>query len=121
MTAAATAFGWRAAGLAAATAGGASLAALWWKRAELSGEVSGDSAQRKKKAAVGLGHLLQLRLTWFAFTFFFFSTLGFGALQNFAPSLLRDLYGDEGIEQMRAVKRAIDPDWKMAPGVLFPR
>jgi D-lactate dehydrogenase (cytochrome) len=36
-------------------------------------------------------------------------------------ALLRDLYGDEGIEQMRAVKRAIDPDWKMAPGVLFPR
>ena len=24
------------------------------------------------------------------------------------------------IEQMRAVKRAIDPEWKMAPGVLFP-
>ena len=36
-------------------------------------------------------------------------------------ALLRDLYGDEGIEQMRAVKRAIDPDWKMAPGVLFPK
>ena len=35
-------------------------------------------------------------------------------------ALLRDLYGDEGIEQMRAVKRAIDPEWKMAPGVLFP-
>jgi D-lactate dehydrogenase (cytochrome) len=34
-------------------------------------------------------------------------------------ALLRDLYGDDGIEQMRAVKRAIDPDWKMAPGVLF--
>jgi D-lactate dehydrogenase (cytochrome) len=35
--------------------------------------------------------------------------------------LLRRLCGDEGIEQMRAVKRAIDPDWKLAPGVLFPR
>ena len=33
--------------------------------------------------------------------------------------LLRDMYGAEGIEQMRAVKRAIDPEWKMAPGVLF--
>ena len=33
--------------------------------------------------------------------------------------LLRELYGDEGIEQMRAVKRALDPDWKLAPGVLF--
>ena len=35
-------------------------------------------------------------------------------------ALLRDLYGDEGLAQMRAVKRAIDPEWKMAPGVLFP-
>ena len=35
--------------------------------------------------------------------------------------LLRLLYGDEGIEQMRRVKRALDPDWKLAPGVLFPR
>ena len=34
--------------------------------------------------------------------------------------LLRELYGDEGIEQMRAVKRALDPTWKLAPGVLFP-
>jgi D-lactate dehydrogenase (cytochrome) len=33
--------------------------------------------------------------------------------------LLSELYGDEGIDQMRAVKRALDPDWKLAPGVLF--
>jgi D-lactate dehydrogenase (cytochrome) len=34
-------------------------------------------------------------------------------------ALLRDLYGEEGIEQMRAVKRALDPTWKLAPGVIF--
>jgi len=34
--------------------------------------------------------------------------------------LLRELYGAQGIEQMRAVKRALDPAWKLAPGVLFP-
>ena len=34
--------------------------------------------------------------------------------------LLRELYGDEGIAQMQAVKRALDPDWTLAPGVLFP-
>ncbi len=34
--------------------------------------------------------------------------------------LLRQLYGDQGIEQMRAVKRALDPEWKLSPGVLFP-
>jgi D-lactate dehydrogenase (cytochrome) len=33
--------------------------------------------------------------------------------------LLRELYGDAGIEEMRAVKRALDPQWKLAPGVLF--
>ena len=33
--------------------------------------------------------------------------------------LLRELYGDQGIEEMRAVKRAIDPEWKLSPGVLF--
>ena len=33
--------------------------------------------------------------------------------------LLRELYGDAGIEQMRAVKRALDPERKLSPGVLF--
>lgn len=33
--------------------------------------------------------------------------------------LLCELYGDEGIEQMRRVKRALDPEWKLSPGVLF--
>jgi len=35
-------------------------------------------------------------------------------------ALLKELYGEDGIEQMRAVKRALDPGWKLAPGVLFP-
>lgn len=35
--------------------------------------------------------------------------------------LLRLLYGDAGIDQMRAVKRALDPQWKLSPGVLFTR
>jgi len=35
-------------------------------------------------------------------------------------ALLRGLYGEQGIEEMRAVKRALDPDWKLAPGVIFP-
>jgi len=33
--------------------------------------------------------------------------------------LLAELYGESGIEEMRRVKRAIDPEWKLAPGVLF--
>jgi FAD/FMN-containing dehydrogenase len=33
--------------------------------------------------------------------------------------LLRELYGDDGIERMRDVKRALDPEWKLSAGVLF--
>lgn len=36
-------------------------------------------------------------------------------------SLLGQLYGERGIEEMRAVKRALDPAWKLAPGVIFSR
>ena len=35
--------------------------------------------------------------------------------------LLRELYGQKGIDEMRAVKRALDPEWKLSPGVLFNR
>ncbi|MYD71264.1 MAG: FAD-binding oxidoreductase [Acidobacteria bacterium] len=34
-------------------------------------------------------------------------------------ALLRQLYGDDGINAMRAVKAALDPDGVLAPGVLF--
>ena len=34
-------------------------------------------------------------------------------------ALLRELYGEAGIDEMRAVKRALDPSWKLAPGVIF--
>jgi D-lactate dehydrogenase (cytochrome) len=34
-------------------------------------------------------------------------------------ALLRQLYGDAGVEEMRAVKRALDPGWKLSPGVIF--
>jgi len=33
--------------------------------------------------------------------------------------LLVALYGERGVEEMRRVKRALDPEWKLAPGVLF--
>jgi D-lactate dehydrogenase (cytochrome) len=33
--------------------------------------------------------------------------------------LLRELYGDAGIEEMRRVKRALDPDGKLGVGVIF--
>jgi MFS transporter, FSR family, fosmidomycin resistance protein len=91
MAATATAFGWRTAGLVAASAGGASLATLLWKRVELIEQVRVHEREKKKSASIR--DLLGQRLTWVAFTFFFFYSLGFGALQNFAPPLLSDLYG----------------------------
>jgi D-lactate dehydrogenase (cytochrome) len=33
--------------------------------------------------------------------------------------LLAELYGEAGVEDMRRVKRALDPEWKLAPGVIF--
>jgi len=34
--------------------------------------------------------------------------------------LLRRLYGSAGIDAMRAIKRSLDPDGVLAPGVVFP-
>jgi FSR family fosmidomycin resistance protein-like MFS transporter len=102
MLAVATAFGWRAAGVAAAGVGLISLMLLWLKRDVLADELSrggvggADAVGADAKAPAqtsGIAGLLRVRLVWFAFSFFFFSTVVFGALQNFAPSLLRDLYG----------------------------
>jgi MFS family permease len=96
MTSTATLFNWRAAGLAAAVVGGASLTTLWWKRAELSDALdqpsSGGDASRNRPR-VGLRTLLGLRLTWIAFCFLFFATLVFGALNTYATPLLQNLYG----------------------------
>jgi D-lactate dehydrogenase (cytochrome) len=35
--------------------------------------------------------------------------------------MLRMLYGETGIDEMRAVKHALDATWKLSPGVLFAR
>lgn len=36
-------------------------------------------------------------------------------------ALLAQLHGENGIEEMRRIKRVLDPDWKLAPGVIFAR
>lgn len=97
MTASATVAGWRAAGLVAALIGAFSLTMLWWRREDLTNPLEDQlptpEPREIKSRRVGLGELIQLRLTWLAFGFFFFSTLVLGAVENFGPSLLRDLYG----------------------------
>src|SRR5438552_4533233 len=97
MTATATAAGWRTAGLVAALIGCISVSTLWWRRADLAEALDDEPHEHgeheNKRNDVSWFGLLKLRLTWVAFSFFFFSTLVLGALENFAPSLLRDLYG----------------------------
>ena len=45
----------------------------------------------------------------------------FAQQEQVKQALLRGLYGDAGIDQMGAVKHALDPEWKLAPGVIFDR
>lgn len=93
MLATASAFGWRAAGVAAALVGAASLALLIWKRHLLQYQVHDIvGGTTSAMAKVSFGTVLREPMVWAAFAFFFFATFGFGALQNFAPSLLRDLF-----------------------------
>jgi len=95
MTATATAGGWRMAGIAAGLVGAISVTTLWWRREDLTGFDDHDGrheSDHKPRTTVSLAGLVKLRLTWFAFGFFFFSTLVLGALENFAPSMLRDIY-----------------------------
>jgi len=98
MTAIASQAGWRAAGIGAALFGAASLTLLIWKRDLLQyqlehevGDMLTDS--RTVIPARSTGSFLREPMVWFAFSFFLFSTFGFGALQNFAPPLLRELFG----------------------------
>lgn len=89
----ATACGWRMTGVAAAAVGAFALTVLWQLRAVLAdapARTQGTPGEPRK------GRLVDLRglpLVSFAFLFFFLSTLVFGALQNFAPSLFREVHG----------------------------
>lgn len=99
MTTLAIAFGWRAAGLGAALVGALALAFLIWKRDLLQYEIRQKSALNKPADQAphpkgsGTWSFLGVRVIWLAFAYFLLTTFAFGALQNFAPSLLSELYG----------------------------
>ena len=98
MAAIASVAGWRAAGIGAALIGALSLATLIWKRDLLRYELQRSSPAAATPAesptsARNPWSFLREPMVWFAFGFFFFSTFGFGALQNFAPPMLRELFG----------------------------
>lgn len=90
MTALATAYNWRVAGLGAALFGALALSLLIWKRESLQYPMT--VLHPASGARPATWSFLRVRMVWLAFAFFFFLTLGFGALQNFAPALLHELY-----------------------------
>lgn len=93
MVGVASVWSWRAAGLAAALFGVIAWLLLVWQRDNLQYELAHETVVGKPKVGpVAFGEILKAPLVWIAFTFFFFATFGFGALQNFAPSLLRDVF-----------------------------
>ena len=103
MLALAAAYGWRVAALGAALVGAIALAFLVWKRGllkyELQHEMAKSAVDKNNEnqtpsttRLTSTWHFLSVRVVWMAFAFFFFSTMAFGALQNFAPPLLRELY-----------------------------
>jgi len=98
MTAIASQAGWRAAGFGAALFGAVALAFLIWKRDLLKYELAHEAPAKSAGGATAtLGgstwSFLKAPMVWYAFAFFFFATFGFGALQNFGPPLLRELFG----------------------------
>ncbi len=98
MVASASAFGWRGAGVVAALIGLVSLAFLISQQNLLRYELpqlvgaSSSTLSTSSTTAVTFRKILAQPVVWAAFTFFFFATFGFGALQNFAPSLLQNLF-----------------------------
>jgi MFS family permease len=93
VTGLAAAAGWRAAAFAAGALALLALSAV----ALLRGVVTGPAPAPGREAAAGAPRgspfaFLAVGAVWMCFLFFFASTMGFGALQNFAPSVLNHVY-----------------------------
>ena len=94
MTGIAAVAGWRNAALAAAVLGILALTSVVLLRGNL-----GAVAPAHARAAAGDGPpsspfaFLRVGAVWMCFFFFLASIIGFGALQNFAPSVLSHVYG----------------------------
>lgn len=85
---------WRGASLAAGALAGLALLVLYWRGACVYESPEQLAAHRQQQAQQG-GALAFLRLPviWLCFAFFLTLTVAFGALQNFLPAVLRELYG----------------------------
>jgi MFS transporter, FSR family, fosmidomycin resistance protein len=94
MTGIATGAGWR---VAAFVAGGLAVVTLS-SVVLLRGTIAGPARAHEHEAADGTPRgspfaFLAVGAIWMCFLFFLASTMGFGALQNFAPSVLKNVYG----------------------------
>ncbi len=92
LTAIASAAGWRWAALGAAGVATLALALLVWRRRTLA-DPAGHSASAHATLAVSPFAFLRSSAVWMCFAFFFLITSAFGAIQNFAPPILQNLYG----------------------------
>lgn len=95
MTGIAAASGWRVAAFAAASVALASLALLVARRAAIA-DLDAAHAGRKTESAAPAAPafaFLGVGAVWMCFLFFLLVTMAFGALQNFAPAVLRHVYG----------------------------
>jgi FSR family fosmidomycin resistance protein-like MFS transporter len=83
--------GWRVAALGASGLATAALASLVLFRTSFA--IPASARQTASALRTEPFAFLRAPAIWMCFLYFLFSMLGFGALQNFAPSLLRSVYG----------------------------
>jgi MFS family permease len=96
MTGVAASLGWRTAAFCAAAVALASLTVLMLRRGALADAAPGPhhaAGGEDAAPAASPFAFLGVRAVWMCFLFFLVSTMSFGALQNFAPTVLQNAYG----------------------------
>jgi MFS family permease len=92
----ASTFGWHIAGFAASGVAATVLTILWVRRrllAPVASEVVVTTAAAQEPAPARQFAFLASSAVWLSFGFFLVTTMAFGILQNYAPAILREVYG----------------------------
>jgi MFS family permease len=93
MTSVAVASSWRIAAFAAASVALVAFVLIWLRRETMTESSRHEPMAGAAKPPGSAFAFLGSGAVWMCFFFFFFVTMGMGGLQNFAPSLLHELYG----------------------------
>lgn len=88
----ATLAGWRTAAVGAALLAFAGVVCLFFARHWLADAAERHAARKDKTKATSLD-FMRVPAVWLCFLFFFFTTMAFGAFQNYGTPLLQALYG----------------------------